>query len=117
MVEVDGFAFHSTRERFERDRRRDAELSARGFHVIRVTWQRITEEPEAVLVRVGQALAIRRLLHTQPLLGTDDSQRAGASGGERRSQASDDGDAQPQRRDAARHRYVTGGNPEERAVP
>ena len=56
IVEVDGFAFHGDRAAFEADRRRDAELAARGFHVIRVTWRQIEAEPEAVLVRVGQAL-------------------------------------------------------------
>jgi predicted transcriptional regulator of viral defense system len=31
VVEVDGFAFHSSRTRFERDRLRDAVLAARGY--------------------------------------------------------------------------------------
>jgi very-short-patch-repair endonuclease len=56
-VEVDGFAFHGDRAAFEADRRRDAELAARGFNVIRVTWRQIVDEPEATLVRIGQALA------------------------------------------------------------
>ena len=57
VVEVDGFAFHSDRVRFEADRRRDGELAARGFTVIRVTWRQIAEEPEAVLARLARALA------------------------------------------------------------
>jgi very-short-patch-repair endonuclease len=56
VVEVNGYAFHSTRAAFERDRRRDADLQARGLRVIRVTWRQIVEEPEAVLVRIAQAL-------------------------------------------------------------
>jgi very-short-patch-repair endonuclease len=56
VVEVDGFAFHSSRAAFERDRRRDADLTARGFRVIRVTWRQIIREPEASLVRLAQAL-------------------------------------------------------------
>jgi very-short-patch-repair endonuclease len=56
-VEIDGFAFHGARSSFERDRRRDAQLSARGLHVIRVTWRQIVREPEAVLVRTAQTLA------------------------------------------------------------
>ena len=32
VVEVDGFAFHSSREDFEADRRRDARLTARGLN-------------------------------------------------------------------------------------
>jgi very-short-patch-repair endonuclease len=59
VVEVDGFAFHSDRAAFEADRRRDAELAARGLTVIRVTWRQIVEEREAVLVSLGQALARR----------------------------------------------------------
>jgi hypothetical protein len=57
VVEVDGFAFHATRTSFEADRRRDAELTARGLTVIRVTWRQIVDKPEALLVRLAQALA------------------------------------------------------------
>jgi very-short-patch-repair endonuclease len=56
VVEVDGYAFHSSKKRFEGDRRRDADLAARGLRVIRVTWRQIVEEPEAMLVRLAQAL-------------------------------------------------------------
>jgi very-short-patch-repair endonuclease len=56
VVEVDGRAFHSSARAFERDRRRDAELAARGIRVMRVTWKQLTREPEAVLVRLGGAL-------------------------------------------------------------
>lgn len=57
IVEVDGYAFHSHREAFERDRRRDAELQAAGYRVLRVTWRRIASEPESLLVTLAQALA------------------------------------------------------------
>jgi very-short-patch-repair endonuclease len=57
IVEVDGFAFHSSRRIFERDRRRDAVLTAQGFRVIRITWRQLKTEREAVIVRVAQALA------------------------------------------------------------
>jgi len=59
VVEIDGFAFHSTRAAFERDRRRDADLQARGLKVMRVTWKQIVEEPEATLVRVARLLGAR----------------------------------------------------------
>ena len=49
VVEVDGFAFHGTRAAFERDRRRDAELQALGYRVLRITWRQLTREPEAVI--------------------------------------------------------------------
>ena len=57
VVEVDGFAFHSTRAAFERDRLRDAELQAAGYRVIRVTWRQIAYEPQALIARLAAALA------------------------------------------------------------
>jgi len=56
VVEVDGYAFHSTRGAFERDRARDADLQAQGFRVLRVTWRQIVEEPEAVVGRIARLL-------------------------------------------------------------
>jgi very-short-patch-repair endonuclease len=57
VLEVDGYAFHSGRAAFERDRLRDADLAAIGLRVVRTSWRQLTREPEAVLVRVAQALA------------------------------------------------------------
>jgi very-short-patch-repair endonuclease len=57
IVEVDGFAYHGTREAFERDRVRDAELQAAGYRVVRVTWRMIVEEPEALVARLAALLA------------------------------------------------------------
>jgi very-short-patch-repair endonuclease len=57
MVEIDGYAFHSSRSAFERDRRRDAALTGRGWRVIRITWRQLTEEPEAVVAILATALA------------------------------------------------------------
>jgi very-short-patch-repair endonuclease len=57
VVEVDGFAYHSSRAAFERDRLRDARLQAHGLRVSRVTWRQIAGTPEAVLVRLASALA------------------------------------------------------------
>jgi very-short-patch-repair endonuclease len=45
VVEVDGYAFHSTRRAFERDRRRDADLRRAGCAVQRVSYAQITREP------------------------------------------------------------------------
>jgi very-short-patch-repair endonuclease len=56
IVEVDGYRFHSTRTAFERDRVRDAELTAAGFRVVRVTWRQLETEPLAIVARVAQAL-------------------------------------------------------------
>jgi very-short-patch-repair endonuclease len=58
VAEVDGYAFHSSRSSFERDRRRDAHLIASGYRVIRITWRRLTGEPEAVVAVLAGALAV-----------------------------------------------------------
>ena len=55
-VEVDGFAYHGSRRRFEGDRRRDAVLAARGLTVLRLSWRQITEERTATAVQIGQVL-------------------------------------------------------------
>lgn len=56
VVEVDGFAYHSSPVSFESDRRRDATLSAAGYRVLRITWRQIVDEPVATLVRIAQTL-------------------------------------------------------------
>lgn len=58
VFEVDGYAAHATRTAFERDRRRDQELTASGIRVARVSWLQLTREPEAVVARLAAALAI-----------------------------------------------------------
>ena len=57
IVEVDGYAFHSSRGAFERDRRRIVDLEAAGFHVLPLTWRQIVEERETVIARIARALA------------------------------------------------------------
>ena len=57
VVEVDGIAYHSSSGSFESDRRRDARLTACGLTVVRVTWNQIVREPEAMLVRLAQTFA------------------------------------------------------------
>ncbi len=59
IVEVDGFQFHSSRQAFEHDRRRDQRLQAAGYQVIRVTWRQLEHEPFAVIARIAQSLAAR----------------------------------------------------------
>jgi very-short-patch-repair endonuclease len=58
-VEIDGYAFHGDRDAFEADRRRDADLAARGIQVMRVTWRRIAKDPVATLVLLAQVLTER----------------------------------------------------------
>lgn len=59
VFDVDGAAWHSDRLAFETDRRRDAELTALGFVVIRVTWRQLTRESGQVTARLERVLASR----------------------------------------------------------
>lgn len=59
-VEVDGFAFHSSRRQFESDHRRDSRLAAAGIHVIRFTWRQIVDTPARSMVELAQALEKKR---------------------------------------------------------
>jgi very-short-patch-repair endonuclease len=59
IVEVDGFAYHGTRQAFERDRRKDAALTAAGNRVVRITWRRLTTEPISLSAQFGALLAVR----------------------------------------------------------
>ncbi|MFL5871668.1 MAG: DUF559 domain-containing protein [Solirubrobacterales bacterium] len=59
IVEVDALSTHTSPRDFERDRRKDAELTLLGYAVIRVTRRQIGEEPEAVIARIAAALAQR----------------------------------------------------------
>ena len=51
------YTFHSSRRSFERDRRKDRDLQALGYTVLRITWRQLTEEPEAVVATITRALA------------------------------------------------------------
>jgi very-short-patch-repair endonuclease len=59
IVEVDGFAYHSSRQAFERDRRRDARLQAAGFRVMRFTYLQIVNEPHTVIECLDAYITIR----------------------------------------------------------
>src|SRR5690349_13656397 len=56
IVEVDGYAYHGNRAAFERDRRKDATLTAAGYTVIRITWRQITEEPLATVALLARLI-------------------------------------------------------------
>lgn len=45
VVEIDGWAYHSDRERFQRDRTRQNRLVAAGWTVLRFTWDDLTRRP------------------------------------------------------------------------
>jgi very-short-patch-repair endonuclease len=59
-VEIDGFAFHRTRRRVDRDHRKDAILGAAGIRVTRVTWGQLHDEPLAVIARLAFSLSPAR---------------------------------------------------------
>lgn len=56
-VELDGFAHHRTRGRFEGDKQKDSWLLSRGITVLRLSWRQITQRPVPTVVQIGQALA------------------------------------------------------------
>lgn len=56
IVEFDGFAFHSTPERFSTDKRRDDDLRAAGWKVVHITWKQLHASPEDVVRRIKRAL-------------------------------------------------------------
>ena len=59
IVELDGWAFHSSRTSFEGDRRRDADTLAAGFATLRITWDRYEQDPGGEALRLKQILARR----------------------------------------------------------
>ncbi len=60
IVEVDSHRFHSDRDSFERDRRRDVVMLAAGFITVRITGERMKLEPEEEAGRLLAILAARR---------------------------------------------------------
>ena len=57
VIEVDGATFHDRESQFEDDRRRDAELSARGYRVLRFSYQQIVNDWSLVEAAIWAALA------------------------------------------------------------
>jgi very-short-patch-repair endonuclease len=52
VVEVDGFRYHRTRDRFVGDRRRTAALMALDYEVFPLTWADLTERPAAAMAEL-----------------------------------------------------------------
>lgn len=57
VVEFDSRKWHGDRRAFETDRRRDQDLVAAGYRVIRVTARQLEQEPFGVIARLAAALA------------------------------------------------------------
>jgi hypothetical protein len=66
IVELDSRTYHDGDWSFERDRDRDADLVAAGFRVVRVTWHRLTNEPEREARRLAALMAGRQPLAPTP---------------------------------------------------
>jgi len=56
VLEVDGYAFHSTRQAVTRDRRKDNDLELAGFRVTRFTSDQILHDPEDTLNRAARVI-------------------------------------------------------------
>ena len=56
VIEVDGYAYHSTRQATTRDRRKDDDLEAAGYRVTRFTADQILYDPSDTLERTRRAL-------------------------------------------------------------
>ncbi|GAA1628388.1 DUF559 domain-containing protein [Georgenia ruanii] len=63
VVECDGYGYHADRRAFQEDRRRDRELVARGYVVLRFTWRDVTNDPAFVVTEVLRALKRLRVSH------------------------------------------------------
>ena len=57
IVEADGFAFHSNRAHYRRDRQHMNELERLGWRVLRFTWEDVVDRPEHVVGLVRACLA------------------------------------------------------------
>lgn len=58
-IEVDGLAFHSDSDAFNRDRKKQNAIMLAGWKVLRFTWLDLTEYPERVIAEIRQALRAR----------------------------------------------------------
>ncbi|MET0896643.1 MAG: DUF559 domain-containing protein [Mycobacterium sp.] len=55
-VEIDGWAFHTDPEKFEKDRKRQNALILMGWQVLRFTWRDLSEQPDRVIAELKRAI-------------------------------------------------------------
>ncbi|MFT4296909.1 MAG: DUF559 domain-containing protein [Micropruina sp.] len=58
ILEFDGYEVHGTRQAFESDRVRQNRLVLARYTVLRITWRRLQDDPDAVLAEIRAALAL-----------------------------------------------------------
>ena len=57
MVELDGRDNHSSPGQIERDRRKELQLRAAGYVVVRYTWAQVALEPQVVMADLRAILS------------------------------------------------------------
>ena len=60
IVEVDGYRYHRTKASFVRDRRRRADLMARGYEVFAISWSDLVDQPLPTMRRLRAVRDRRR---------------------------------------------------------
>ncbi|BBY51477.1 hypothetical protein MARA_49450 [Mycolicibacterium arabiense] len=58
-IEIDGFAFHTDADVFQRDRSKQNAIALAGYQVLRFTWLDLVEYPERVVAEVRRAIRAR----------------------------------------------------------
>ncbi len=56
-IEIDGYAFHSDRDTFIRDRRRQRELEVAGWRFVRFAGKEALDSPERCVEMTAEAVA------------------------------------------------------------
>lgn len=65
VVEFDGFAFHSSRRAWRRDRVKDRTFAAHGIRVDRFTWEDLSDQPLAMIAQIAGQVSERTLASAQ----------------------------------------------------
>ncbi len=56
-IEIDGYAYHSDRDQFEKDRRKWSDLTAQGWRIIHLTWDQLTWDAAWVVRTVRRTMS------------------------------------------------------------
>jgi len=66
IVETDSWSYHGDPLAFERDRRREVDLIAAGYHVHRTTYKMLESNPYPFLANIRRALLVRTASNSGP---------------------------------------------------